>query len=239
MLLELQEITNLYVFSRGRIIVTDGKIRHKPEWGDAFVSGCNDIVHCHTPLDRLVSRGGESRYDNKNTPIWITNPRSGYFVYADYWKTMNRLHNYEDIHKSAFYHKLYVNEMLKNLRVVFVVDNDNRYCVLTVVTHFFIKGMDFFIYFDCRYEITGRVDIETQIGKCQVWIPKIKNYIKSKPFLLVSNVFDEDYIYLVRYVCGHRLLPKEFIFCDNTVFHGGSRTAVAVFKDQSGSSLLN
>jgi hypothetical protein len=150
---------------------------------------------------------------------------AGYFVYADYWKSMYQFRSDDSPHRCIFYHQQYINEMLKNLRLVLVVNSNCELGKLAWVTHFFIKEMDFFIYFDCEYVMDRITDIKLQMDNYKKFIGNVENSIKHDPGLLVSDRFATSYVGVTQYIKGFGQLPKEYIFYDDTVFHGGSRTA--------------
>jgi hypothetical protein len=77
------------------------------------------------------------RYKQSDCSIWIINPDTGHFVYADYWYGSNV--------KAVFHHKKYISELLINLSEVVV---EMGCCKLLASTYITIYGYKHYLYFD-------------------------------------------------------------------------------------------
>jgi hypothetical protein len=166
MLNELLKVVKLYIISRARIIISGDNV--KPEWGDVILDKYLDIRRCNM-----------SPYTNKyvtRTPVWITHPSSGHFIYMDFWADLYALYKTQPRpfdHEYLFYHNPYIKEIVANLKYMFVTNGVLG--SLLWVSYFYIGEMDFYIYFNDDYRIDLGKDITIQILIPKTPINSIKN----------------------------------------------------------------
>jgi hypothetical protein len=134
MLDELLRIAKLYVHSHAYECIYQ-EIIHKPNWGDVM-SRRGDISHTN-----YFGRNGKwIKYKWNYCSIWIINPDTGYFVYADYWDGISVY--------VVFDHKQYIPELLANLDIVIMNDHHRDGCsTLVARTYVTIYGYRHYLYF--------------------------------------------------------------------------------------------
>jgi hypothetical protein len=113
-----------------------------PEWGDVIMDSDFNMNCYHIPP-----------YPKRNPVIWITNPRSGYFIYMNYWENLFSLMFLAERNiRCVFYHKQYLEKILVNLTLEFI----RTYLGYTLLwkSYIHIHEQIFTIYFDDEIEIT-------------------------------------------------------------------------------------